>query len=387
MVLASFEMHSDTGVQDQNLPDEPCDKLLQIFHKIIVDLHKYSEENKNSQKNHEVTEERKANMGAVNNDESVRLQQETEIDEIEKKSNRDKDIHNQPSNLPKIEERIEEVKRAENKNTNFQESNQQQNTTINSNNLESRNVVEKSEEKAPLGMTTPVKSQNVIDLENTPSYQNRMPQNMERNLVDQRQIPASIQNNVMQHNLNVRSQPPQNNQNLQSPMHPSMVAQPPHHLPGLSNIGLNMERMQIPGMPNQMIYPPIRSQQPFIHMNQPNFGLNRGNRPGQVQLPGLNQFVSGLNSHQYQTQPSQGIPYYGNMQLKNLINSHQGRMQGSPGIPMYMNHPNMGRMMQSPPPGAQNNYPMGQLNQGQQMVNHQQMNQNFMKPNQFPYHK
>lgn len=253
-------------------PTEPCDKLLKIFHEVICGLHKFIEGKDVPISQVKVKEERKANMGAVNNDESVRLQTDPEIEEIEKKSNKDKPVTKAPSNLPKIEEKLEEVKKYESHNMKYQPNFQPNipSTSNNSNNLEPRNVIERQSENFHHGTMTPVKQQPVIELENPSNYMAKMSYTPDRTFLDQTKLPTNMLPNLAQHNMNMRAQTAQNSRNLQSPVGHVMNGQPTHHLPGLSNIGLNLEKVNLQGLPNQFMYP-MRNQASYMPMNQQNF--------------------------------------------------------------------------------------------------------------------
>jgi hypothetical protein len=75
---------SDIEGCDQHTQDVTWDKLLKIFWKIVTDLHKYNKDNIQNKNISTRAEEKKVDHH-VNNDESVRLQQEPEIDENEQK--------------------------------------------------------------------------------------------------------------------------------------------------------------------------------------------------------------------------------------------------------------------------------------------------------------
>ena len=218
-----------------------------------------------------ITEERKANMGAINNDESVRLQTEPDMEEIERKSNKDKIVVKTTNNLPKIEEKPEEVKKQEPQNIKYQPNTQKNNPRPSiPNSTEARNLVEVKHENIRQMPSTPVKPQPVIDLDYTPDYTQRVAATPERNFSEQRKLPTNMLPNLAHHNINMRGQAPLNTRNVQSPVGVPMMGQVPHHLPGLSNIGLNLDKVNLQGMPSQFMYP-MRNHTPYMQMQQPNF--------------------------------------------------------------------------------------------------------------------
>lgn len=242
----SLDNISAANGHDQNSPDDPCDGLLNLFYKVITDLHKYNEQHPFGKKATDVNEERKANKGAVNHDESVRLQQEPEIEEIERKSNKDKDINKPAVHLPKIEEKYEETKKVEEQNTKYQGNYLPRDTITpsNLNNSDTRNFVAANNEMSH-GQTynsntyqnrqmTPMKPQNVIDLEEQPEYQQNVPRNIN-------------ERNLGQHNLNAR---------VQTPQLPMMMG----HL---------QQQMKSQGMPVNPYSRPVQSQMQHPMMGQP----------------------------------------------------------------------------------------------------------------------
>jgi hypothetical protein len=321
--------------------------------------------------------------GPFNHDESVRLQQDNEQDEIEQKSNRDKQSTRKTRRQTKEAAKKEEVKVTPSENTKLEENHQvnppSTNAVAPTKNSDPRNYNSHNNEMSHGQShasntyqnwgTSPMKAQPHADPEPQPKVQKQPMQTPEKPpVVEQRQqLPTNMLQNLMQSSqLKFQTQPQSLPQmpagvasgmkymqpaqayvrNVQSPPPVTVMNQPRQTLPGLSNINFAVDNRKMQhGLPNQYVYP-IRNPQSYIPQNQFQYGGNR--MQGQtVQLPGLNQFVGSLNMQQFAgQQPTHAqIPanFYNQMAVKNLLAANQQRMQSPPPGQEY----NMGAMGRS----------------------------------------
>jgi hypothetical protein len=378
IILDQFDNVWDTRGEEVSEKDNPWESLLKIFYKLVQNLHEYNQKQNCDKNSDEINEEQKASSAIVNHDESVRLQQEPETEEIEQKSNRDVDINKIPPKLLKVEEK-------ESKKTKTLGSNFKANIQPNAKNSEMNNIPTQGNEipqnlpyqnvKFQNWQQSPVKQQNVWSSDKQSVAQKPNVSSQDIKYVDQRQLPSvKMLSNINE--LKVGNQPPQNTmlstpmtspmkfnqmppqmytRNVQSPPNIPIMNQRPHVLPGLSNINFAMDsrRMQAT-MPPQYAYG-IRGQQAYAPMGHYNYNINR--TPQQpVQLPGLNQFVSSLRDQQVNHQVPNA--YLNQLQLKNFFDTHQGMMQGraAPNTQYNMQAMNMNI------PGANRQWPQNNQN-------------------------
>lgn len=111
MCIGSFEDISDADNCDVIAPDEPWDQLLNVFFRIISDLHQYNRSGTISKKSQKGQDKKKIDLVEINHDESVRLEQETE--EVELKASKDKDPYKEAKTVLTKENQEENFKRLE----------------------------------------------------------------------------------------------------------------------------------------------------------------------------------------------------------------------------------------------------------------------------------
>lgn len=359
------------------------------FCKIIQDLHKFSENNTGSTNFAENQEERKVDTREYNHDESVRLQQEPEIEEIEKKSNKDKPVRKTEPTVPQQNAQIlENMKNIQNRVMDINpdprkflrsrnEANGQLNYLIAKYIFKcqhqeewylSNELRQKLSNAAGGGnevQNTPnQEKQQVIDVDAQQEFPERNQYHMNHysgTTPQQKPPQPSPPPQRMMNNSPppLKYQPPQQpsmERMLKTQNMPQMMQQQPHHLPSLPNLGFNTEiaRMQQPPNAQQLyqymgmnhgrppMFPPQRH-----HPSQPQ-------QPSQPHLPSLNQFAQQLN-------PQQQISLGNHMQFKNLLTNQQDRMRANQ---LYnMGNIQMGRQG-SPPPGYNIMYqPQNPMNQ------------------------
>jgi hypothetical protein len=343
----------DTDGQFEDSHVEPCDQLLQVFFRIVTELHEYEEKNKLQGKPQEITEERKANKNEYNHDESVRLQQEPEVEEIEQKTSKDRPQNKESVLLPKIQEKYDEAKTSDKPISNMVEQ-----FLPNNPNTQNQRFAGALQQ---MYQASPMKQQQIIDVDDSHDYPMQQHQSNERSYQERRVYQQNYLPSIPQQYIAAQRQVmPQQMMRVQSPitMNPySRSVQSPNQM-----INTHSNIMQSTAMPSQYTYQGIPQRSYFPNIPS-NYGMNRmGQQP--VTLPSMNQLASLMSN---------------SMSYNPMYSAQQSRMQGSPPIPMYMSHPQMGRQMPSQP---NNNigYNLSQLTQ-------HQINQMSMKPNQYPYHK
>jgi len=305
-----------------------------------------------------MNEEQKAANIPDNQDESVRLQ-EPEIEEIEQKSNRDKDSNKVTPDQPKIQEKVEEVKNMvksppENGNQKESNINPTPNFQPNAIELETSNKLQEKPEiyqtkapQNPYGNWNPAQQETQRQAE----AQIQMRAQAQKESVEGREsrtLPTNVLQNLIQNAPNIRNQyqqvtntattisppltvNPQNTQYYARQTSASagipVMSQGRQVLPTSSKISFGADNTNIrPMMSGRYVYGIPAQPAGYVSVN--NFPTTQNRLgPNGAQLPAMNQFPNLLNNPQFAHQANpQQIPsaYLHQAQLKNLMMANQG---------------------------------------------------------------
>ncbi|CAI2376875.1 unnamed protein product [Moneuplotes crassus] len=387
-------MQGNNPLEGNFTNDNAPARFFDIFLRIIKNLHSFSQNNP-PEKAKSGNEEQKVSNLPLNHDESVRLQQEHEVEEIENKSNRDTDSNKLPKDFPKIQEKLEESKNITQKSPPRQ--------------IYQKEVVKPANPPpapssipvSPPVQSPPPQPKPVQPAQSPPPVAQTQPQRQlqqspyKQNFDYSRQNQPEAHMNTAPQAMPSRERPPTSNQpvymqssiptlppNIQSMTKyqqpqmqqrtgmPSMMSQQPppqfYSRPTSNSPPIHMmaqSRQQV--LPNfQNLQPMIQSQYPYsvrtpqnyIPMNIPK--QNMGRQPTvSGQLPKLNQLAGLFNQvtfPQQQTQPQIPPHYLQQAQLKNLImssqNQRQAMLQGLSGQPNLQSQNRQPQGRQNQPP-------------------------------------
>jgi len=333
----------------------------------VLNLHDYNQKISIDKNSEEINEEVKAANIPISHEESVKLTPEPEVEEIEQKSNRDKDSIKVKQDYPKIQENLEEGKnmvKNSNQIGNHQDVNLNPTHQPNLINLETPQPEPEKKEIQPVQPPqnpyhnwNPQQqdTQRLVEASNQLRAQSQSKSVQERNYIEHKQLPTNMLQNLIQSNQNVRTQMQSANLIPRSaasvmgitPAQAQYYARSASASPGIPVMN-QMRPMQY--SMGKMSYPVENTPNAVLQNTMPhgyNFGMRvqpgyapqspygmQPSRMSQVSgtLPGINQLNTMLSTQQQmnaqsvnqQNQQNQN-GYLNQTQLKNFMMNSQGR--------------------------------------------------------------